>query len=310
MLGRMLSDDTRRRIDGLIASDRVVLFMKGDRERPQCGFSATVVQILDEIVPDYATVDVLADPGLREGIKVYSSWPTIPQLYVGGEFIGGCDIVRELYGTGELHGKLGVEPPPRVEPRIEISAAAADFLRAAIERSGERLHLRIDPRFQARAYLGPEEPGEIPAEARAVAVHFDLASAARADGLRIDYVETEHGHDLAIDNPNAPPSVQEMDVESLAELLRSGRPVHLFDVRTPEERAIARIEGARLLDADATAEIGKLPKDAMLVFHCHLGGRSRQAAEHFRNQGFRNVHNVTGGIDAWSQRVDSSVPRY
>ena len=82
------------------------------------------------------------------------------------------------------------------------------------------------------------------------------------------------------------------------------------DIRTPEERATASIPGTRLLDADVAAEIEKLPKDAMLVFHCHHGGRSQQAAEHFRSLGFKNVHNVAGGIDAWSQQIDPSVPRY
>jgi monothiol glutaredoxin len=104
-----LDDATRRRIDQIIGSDRVVLFMKGSRRMPQCGFSATVVQILDRFVPEYTTVDVLADPRIREGIKEYSSWPTIPQLYVAGEFLGGCDIVREMYASGELQKALGGE---------------------------------------------------------------------------------------------------------------------------------------------------------------------------------------------------------
>ena len=102
-----MSDPTRERIDGLVKSHKVLLFMKGDRSFPQCGFSATVVQLLDELIPDYATVDVLQDPEIREGIKEYSSWPTIPQLYVDGEFQGGCDIVREMYETGELQKLLG-----------------------------------------------------------------------------------------------------------------------------------------------------------------------------------------------------------
>ncbi len=106
-----LSEATRQRIDAVIESDRVVLFMKGNPQLPQCGFSATVVEILDRLLPGYASVDVLADPEIREGIKEYSAWPTIPQLYVGGELIGGCDIVRELYASGELEKKLGVEAP-------------------------------------------------------------------------------------------------------------------------------------------------------------------------------------------------------
>jgi monothiol glutaredoxin len=307
----MLSDETRQRIEGAIASDGVVLFMKGTRSRPQCGFSATLIQILDELVPDYTTVDVLSDPEIRDGIKHFSSWPTIPQLYVKGEFLGGCDIVREMYGSGELYEKLGVPAPERRAPEIRISDAAAAFLREQIARSpGKELHLRVDRSFQNRAYLGPPEPGEIEAESKGVRVRFDLPSAQRAAGVSIDYAETPHGHELRIDNPNAPPPVKPIEAAELARLLEGGTRVHLFDVRTPEERAIASIAGARLLDADAAAEIEKLPRDALLVFHCHHGGRSQQAAEHFRGQGFRNVHNLRGGIDAWAQEVDTSVPRY
>lgn len=102
-----LDDATHQRIQSLIDSDRVVLFMKGNRDMPQCGFSARVVQILDSLVPEYTTCDVLADGAVREGIKEFSSWPTIPQLYVKGEFVGGCDIVTELYQSGELQQLLG-----------------------------------------------------------------------------------------------------------------------------------------------------------------------------------------------------------
>ena len=82
--------------------DSVVLYMKGDPTFPQCGFSSTVVQILKHIGVEFKSYDVLQDENLREGIKSYSNWPTIPQLYVNGEFVGGCDIIREMFETGEL----------------------------------------------------------------------------------------------------------------------------------------------------------------------------------------------------------------
>jgi monothiol glutaredoxin len=87
-------------------------------------------------------------------------------------------------------------------------------------------------------------------------------------------------------------------------------PIELFDVRTPRERDIASIPGATLLDAEGQRRIEELPRDATLVFHCHHGGRSQSAAEHFLGRGFTKVFNVAGGIDAWSKTVDSSVPRY
>jgi len=85
-----------------VAENPVVLFMKGSAEQPQCGFSALVVQILDHIGVDYATVNVLSSDELRQGVKTFSDWPTIPQLYVKGEFVGGCDIVKEMFQAGEL----------------------------------------------------------------------------------------------------------------------------------------------------------------------------------------------------------------
>ncbi len=89
-------------IASTVTENPVVLFMKGTAEQPQCGFSALVVQILDHIGVDYATVNVLSSDELRQGIKTYSEWPTIPQLYVKGEFVGGCDIIKEMFQAGEL----------------------------------------------------------------------------------------------------------------------------------------------------------------------------------------------------------------
>jgi len=89
-----------------VANDDVVLFMKGTRQSPQCGFSSQVVQILDHLGLDYSEVNVLEDMAIRDGIKSYSNWPTIPQLYVKGEFVGGCDIIREMFQDGELQELL------------------------------------------------------------------------------------------------------------------------------------------------------------------------------------------------------------
>ncbi len=104
-----LSSELRDRITELVRSNSVVLFMKGNRQQPQCGFSERVVGMLDSLKSDYETFDVLSDPEVRESIKEFSNWPTIPQLYVNGEFMGGCDIVEEMFASGELRKALGVE---------------------------------------------------------------------------------------------------------------------------------------------------------------------------------------------------------
>lgn len=97
-----MTDPTHDRIDNTVKSHDVVLFMKGTPLFPQCGFSSTAIAILERLGVDYETVDVLADAAVRTGIKAYSDWPTVPQLYVKGEFLGGSDIMMEMYESGEL----------------------------------------------------------------------------------------------------------------------------------------------------------------------------------------------------------------
>ena len=101
-----MSDPTQEKIAREVAANDVVLFMKGTPQMPQCGFSSTVVQILKHLGVAFECVDVLANDEMRQGIKQYSNWPTIPQLYVKGEFVGGCDIVREMFQAGELQDVL------------------------------------------------------------------------------------------------------------------------------------------------------------------------------------------------------------
>lgn len=307
----MTPDPATARLEALIASHDVVLFMKGDRRRPQCGFSATVVQILDGWLDDYATVDVLADPELRQGIKAFSRWPTLPQLFVRGEFVGGCDIVRELHEEGELAAKLWVARGALETPNLRVSEAAAEALRQALGPDPQRvLHLRIGPEFENALYVGPPEAGTVTVEASGVHLHLDPATARRARGLALELVPTPEGPAFRIDNPNAPPRVRELAPRELAQLRAEGVPHRLVDVRPPEERDRARIEGATPLDEDGVRSLQDLERDTLLVFHCHHGVRSQAAAEHFAQLGFRNVASLAGGIDAWSRDVDPSVPTY
>ncbi|WP_029005730.1 Grx4 family monothiol glutaredoxin [Azorhizobium doebereinerae] len=107
-----MSNATADRIAGIISQNDVVLFMKGIPAAPQCGFSGAVVQILGRLEVPFHSVDVLADYDIREGIKAYTNWPTIPQLFIKGEFVGGADIVREMAQTGELTAMLGEKGVP------------------------------------------------------------------------------------------------------------------------------------------------------------------------------------------------------
>jgi monothiol glutaredoxin len=262
------------------------------------------------VLPHYLTVDVLADGEVREGIKEFSEWPTIPQLYVRGEFQGGCDIVREMYGSGELHQALGLPTPTGSVPKITISEEALTMLREAQEQyGGEPLHLGIDARFRNALGFGPASDSEVAVIASGFTILLDQDSAARADGLVIGVGESPAGgQGLTLDNPNQP-SVGQMSVGELHRLRQEGEEILLVDVRTDAERATADIEGSlpwvefesRLMSADRMSKV---------VFFCHHGGRSQRAAVELLALGFVDVHNLAGGINAWSQEIDSSVPRY
>jgi len=307
-----LDPSIRERIETLLAQHSVVLFMKGVPGAPQCGFSARASGILDDLGVDYHGVNVLADPEIREGIKLFGNWPTIPQLYVKGELVGGSDIIQGLYDSGELFGLLGVSAPDRTPPQIHISDAAAKAISAAMADAGagNALHLSIDPRFNAQFALGPARGGEIVAESNGIRVLFDLASAQRARGLEIDWIDDARGAGLAIRNPNAPPPVKSISVRELHDRIAAGS-IDVIDVRPASGRAVAPFPMPHeVLDESSRARLEALPKEMPIAFICHHGNSSRQAAEHFRSLGFHDVYNVEGGIDAWSTDIDPSVPRY
>lgn len=298
------------RLHALVTSQRVVLFMKGTRQSPRCGFSAAAVSALDAVIDDYLTVDVLADEDVRQGIKVYGNWPTIPQLYIDGELIGGSDIIQQMLNNGELYRALGLEPPAKVAPRITITDAAARAIRSALPEDGEDvLHLAIDGGFRPQFLLKPASGHEIVAESNGIRVHLDAASARRADGIEIDWVQGVRGEGLAIRNPNAPPAVESIDVHELKRRIDAGA-VTVVDVRPQADRRVAPFAGAVSLDDGGLERLSALPKDTPLAFLCHHGNSSRSAAEHFRGLGFTRVANVEGGIDAWAREIDSTVPRY
>src|SRR5215470_6947450 len=161
-----LPADTRSRIESLLQRNPVVLFMKGSPNAPRCGFSAAASGILNELLPDYATVDVLEDPEIREGIKAYGNWPTIPQLYVGGELVGGSDIIQSMYSSGELQALFGLPEPNRTPPAITITDKAAAEIRNALAdaEAGLALHLSIDARYQAQFHLAEADAASIRSE--------------------------------------------------------------------------------------------------------------------------------------------------
>ena len=244
-------------------------------------------------------------------MKEYSDWPTFPQLFVKGEFVGGADIVRQMHEAGELEKKLGDLVAPAKVPAVTVTPAAAKELAAALAEAtpGDVIHLTITPGWEHQLDLGGKEATHVTIETNGVTVQLDRASAGRAQGVSIDFIEGPDGGGFKIENPNRPAMVKTVDAKALKALIETGK-VQLWDVRTEKERSVAQVKGSLLLDDAAMAKIEAMPKDTGLAFICHHGTRSRAAAEHFLKQGFTNVYNLSGGIDAWSKEVDPSVPRY
>jgi monothiol glutaredoxin len=294
-----LDATTRDRIETLLKDHRVVLFMKGNRQQPMCGFSAAATNTLNELLPDYHTVNVLDDPEIREGIKEFGNWPTIPQLYVEGELVGGADIIRQMYGSGELHQLFGMPQPDRTPPEITITDKAAEAIRQGTANAeGLALHLEIGPDHSAGFQLAPAGDGDIVAHANGLEVHFDPASAQRAKGIVIDWVSTVQGEGLSLKFPGAQ-EIKSLDVQELQRRLADGS-ITLVDVRPAAVRAqLAPLPQARILEDEGYDALAALPKDTAVAFVCQHGISSRGVAQRFAAHGFTHVHNVEGGMEAW-----------
>lgn len=304
--------DTRQQIEELIKNHKVVLFMKGTRSFPQCGFSARSIEVFKRCGVQVKDVNILADGAMRQAIKDYSNWPTIPQAYIDGQFVGGSDILLEMYESGELQKLLGVAgtgAAPEQAPRVTVTARAqAAFAGAGGDvAAGEVLRFDVSPTFQHDLFFGPTVKDDFVIEAGALTLHVSRGAAPRADGVTIDFVESPAGSGFKIENPNEPGKVRSIDCKELKNKLDAGAALHLFDVRGEKERATASISAAKPLDDKALLGVAK---DAFIVLHCHHGVRSRSAAEQLVQDGYKNVFNLTGGIDAWSVAVDPSVARY
>ena len=220
--------DPQAKIEQMLSGSPVFLFMKGTPESPQCGFSSKVADILKAWEIPYKSFNVLSDESIRQGIKGFANWATIPQLYINKEFVGGSDVVEEMSNNGEL----------------------GDLLKEAFP-------------------------------------------------------------DREISPPPPPVEVQEVAALEASAILKENPEIRLLDVRTPQERETACLDNSALLDQELVEEmLGSWDPNIPLMFFCHSGERSRQAAQYFTSQGFQQVYNISDGIKGWSSNVDSSIPQY
>jgi monothiol glutaredoxin len=306
---------TNENIQKLIDDNKIVLFMKGTKMFPQCGFSSRSVEIFKRCGVEFKDVNVLADPGIRQGIKDFSNWPTIPQAYVDGKFVGGSDILLEMYENGELQTLLGIDEgaddTDAGPPQLTVTDKAKEAFKSAVEEAGDDvLRFDVSPSFKYDLYFGPKNDEDYGIDVGGMTVFVNKRSARRVNGTKIDFIDGPDGQGFKIDNPNEPPSVKNITAKDLKAAFDAKEELHFFDVRGDKERAIAKIEGDIALDAAGQARLDALDKGAKIVLYCHHGMRSKATGDQLIAQGYTNVFNLTGGIDAWSAQVDDSVPRY
>jgi monothiol glutaredoxin len=195
-------------------------------------------------------------------------------------------------------------------PVIRLSDSARRALREAAV-GGDPLRIQISERFDCDLFFGSRAEDDVEVDCGGITLLLDPLSAQRAEGLSIDFLSGPEGSGFEFEHSNAPPKVKQISAAELKAMMDRAVPFELVDVRTEEERAIAKFEGSRLLNEEGHAYLLTLDRNTTIVFHCHHGIRSQAAAEYFlREGGFRNLYNVRGGIDAWSEIVDPSVPRY
>lgn len=295
---------THKRIEEMLNDHQVFLFMKGTPQTPMCGFSSNTVQILKNLLNDgFGWFNVLEDQEIREGIKQYGEWPTIPQLYVSKELVGGNDIVNEMFNTGELHQLLGLSQPDRTPPQINITDEAAEHIREGMKNTdGQELFLTIDDSYSPRFSLELPKGYEVISVVSGIKIHMDIATAKRAQNIEIEWVDELQGSGLRIKNPNEPSPVKSIDVSELKNWLNSDRqqPV-IYDVRSEELVAEGTVSNAKRLDKNNLQEIERMEKDTPLVFVCQIGQSSQATAEFFRKKGFTNIYNLSGGYSAWRE---------
>lgn len=299
-----MTDQTTQRIEKMLDENPVFLFMKGNPQTPMCGFSSNTVKILKDMIGDnFGSFNVLEDPEIREGIKAYGQWPTIPQLYVNKELVGGNDIISEMFNTGELHELLNLKQPDRTPPQIDITDEALNHIKEGLKDMGDhQLFLSVDDEFNTRFSLEMPKGYEIIAAVGDLKVYMDIGTAKRSNGIEISWLDELQGSGLRIKNPNEPPAVQDLSVAELQDWFATDiENPNIYDVRSVDKIAEGTVDHAVRLDKAAIESIENMPKDTPLVFVCQVGQSSMSAAEYFRKKGYTKVFNLTGGYNAWSQ---------
>ncbi len=309
----LLNIKIKEKIINYINREKIALFIKGTPQEPQCGFSAKIIEILDFFVSDYVSINVLEDEQVRNGIKEYSNWPTIPQLYVDQKFIGGSDVVSQMYDNGELLELFNIKKISKnFIFNIKITNDAKNKFINFLQNNNKISYFRltINAKFEHKLSISILKQNDVISKNNDISLILDPVSATRVNNIIIDYKQIGFKEGFKIINPNKPPKIKQINALELKRKIDNKDKLMVFDVRTKEEWDIVHIKNTYFFRDFSSEQKNKLNKHKMIVFLCHHGMRSQRIAESFRMNGFTNVYNLIGGIDEWSRNIDTTLVRY
>jgi monothiol glutaredoxin len=285
------------RVTQALSSARVVLFLKGTRARPSCRFSGQAVELLDSLLPDYATFDVKSDPELKAAVTTHAKWDAFPQLYVEGELVGGVDSLKELFVNGGLARRLGVAQPDLPKPQLHLSHPAHQQLLGSLGQTPVRIDR--DAEGTLRLAASRQNSSDLVVKLGELTFVFDVIVARYVDGLRIDWLDEPGGYLLR----TVAEAVRQLPALALADLLASGKLQQVVDVRTQAEFSHRHLPGATFLTRQTLADLLQLDRRTPLVFVCAEGSRSQHTAEHFVADGFTEIYCLQGGLHSWEEQL-------
>ncbi|MDF1663027.1 MAG: Grx4 family monothiol glutaredoxin [Planctomycetota bacterium] len=316
---------TKEAVKDVVTEDKIVVFAKGTKEVPRCGFSARAIQVVQSAGKPFKVVDILSDPSIRPALVAFSSWPTTPQVYLDGEFLGGSDIILELHESGELQKKIANsygEEYKEVQDnqRVEVTDEAVKMVKEFMETDADFLRLSVQVKEGARAYSleldsHTSAATDLKWKVKGLTVIVAKTMSELFEKLEVSWVNKDGNEGFAvkeIGNPPALPVPIDIDKADLARLMRSeikeGK-LWIVDVREDDEWKSGHGEEAVHLPLSRLEKVWKDagfdPKDT-LVFYCAAGKRSLSAANHFRHKlGYPNTRSLVGGIGNYPSNIIS-----
>jgi monothiol glutaredoxin len=316
---------TKESIQEVVTKDKIVVFAKGTKEVPRCGFSGRAIQIFQSFNKPFEVVDILSDPTIRPALVQFSQWPTTPQIYLDGEFIGGSDIITEMQKSGELEKKVlnsfGEEyKEVQEDERVSITDEAASKVKDFMEDDFEFLRLAVTIKGDDRAYSleldsHTSAATDLKWKVKGLTVIIAKSMSDLFEKMDVSWVNKNGNEGFAIKEAGTPPALPvpiDIAKADMAQLMRSeleAGKLWIVDVREADEWKSGHGEEAVHLPLSRLEkewkDSGFDPKDT-LIFYCAAGKRSLSAANHFRHKlGFPNTRSLVGGIGNYPANIIS-----